>query len=217
MVRVIKKQLTHINAPAHASLLDVLAKYIAEKPIEIRAFLKQHQIKISENSNGKETMNQLFFAIEKKGKKFHRALAQLLYSPLEPSANEDTFNMGSLLGKGSEAASAAPAPNSGITVGSDPVSAIAGAIGSVANIFGNHQNRKTLKMQARSKTLQSMLAYKSQKEQQVASKEAASHAQLNQEKIFKMVGIAATIGIIGWLIIHHTRKKHTSLNNQVAQ
>jgi len=207
------KVIQQATSPALQStnLLALLGQHIATRPSEIKNLLKRYQVSISKNSDGQALMNHLFLAIETQGKSFHHALAQLLHKKWEPK--EDAFNMGALLGKGgAAAASAAPAQNSGITVGSDPVSAIAGAIGSVANIFGNHQNRKTLKMQARSKTLQSMMNYKTQKEQQVASKAASVNAQLTQEKTIKMAGIAAAIGILGWLMIRQTRK-NTPLSN----
>lgn len=194
-----KKTDSHISTTAK-TLLDVLGQHIAKHPKELHLLLIKHGVK-TKKGYPEDLLKAVFYGIENKGKAFHQALAKALY--VQEVTQEDAFNMDSLMGKGAEAV---PAQNSGITVGSDPVSAIAGAIGSVANIFGNHQNRKTLKMQARSKTLQSMLAYKTQQEQQTAAKQAANQTQHNQEKLFKMAGIAAALGVIGWLAIRQTKK-----------
>ena len=196
---------------AQLNLLDLLGKHIATRGPEIEALLVSYGSKLPKGIQGKGLLTAVFEAIEAQDEKFHRALAALLYGSREEG--EDHFNMGNLLGQGaSAAASEVPTSGGGITVGSDPVSAIAGAIGSVANIFGNHQNRKTLKMQAQSKTLQSMLAYKTQKEQQVAAEKAAA----NQKQWYQKVGILAGVGGIGILLILQMRKRPHAHNQSIT-
>ncbi|MDN5201231.1 hypothetical protein QQ008_07655 [Fulvivirgaceae bacterium BMA10] len=213
MVRVVKRKLPDKHTAQTKSLLDLLAIYIADHPGMTRQLLLKYDIPISKNSNGKDLTNKVFIAIEKAGKHFHNELAKRLYAKIKPKEQEDSFDFRSLQGGGTSGG------NGGVTIGADPVSAIAGAVGSIANLFGNKQRKKIMKDQARSQTLQTMLAYKAQKEAQVAYKQAAKVSQVNKEKLLKMVGGTAVIGIAGWFFLKQLGKQRPAYqpNYQVTQ
>ncbi len=197
MVRVIKTQLPAQYTTATKSVLDLVAVFIVDHQQQVRRLLASYGIQVAPSSNGKQLTHQVLWAIETKGKSFHRALAKELYQHMgRPTSTEDSFNVGAMLsGQGT---STPERENSGITIGADPVSAIAGAVGSIASLFGNKQKKKLLKMQANSHTLQTMLAYKAQQSANQAAKEAAIAKQANQKKLLKMTGtglvIAAEVG-----------------------
>ena len=215
MVRVIKRKQPDRHTTQTKSLLDLLAVYIADHPGRVRQLLSKFNIPVTKNSNGKDLTNKVFLAIEKGGKPFHIELAKLLYAKVKPVEQEDSFDFGALLGGAAGGgASGVGGGGGGVTIGADPVSAIAGAVGSIANLFGNKQRKKMMKDQARSQTLQTMLAYKAQREAQAASKEAVVVSQVNKEKLLKMVGGAAAIGIAGWFFLKQLGKRKPAYRPQ---
>ncbi len=102
--------------------------------------------------------------------------------------------------------------------GDSYVQAIAGAVGSVANLFGAKQQSKLAQQQANAQTLQMMLAYKAQKEAQVASHTAAQQARAGNEKLIKMAGGAAALGLVGWMLLKPSGHQGPHMNRrQVTQ
>lgn len=214
MVRVIKNKLADKHTNQTRSLLDLLALYIADEPDRVARLLAEFGFPSSKNLTGKELTNKVFLAIEKQGRPFHLALARLLSTKVKPASTneadqEDGFDLGPLLSGAAGAGTTSGASGSGITVGADPVSAIAGAVGSIANLFGNKQRQKILKDQARSQTLQTMLAYKAQKEAEIASKEAARVKKVKQEQLIKLGGAIIIVGVVGWIIVKQASQQKT--------
>lgn len=216
MVRIIKNKLADKHTNQTRFLLDLLALYIADEPDRVARLLNEFGYTLSKNLTGKELTNKVFLAIEKQGRPFHLALARLLSTKIKPTpANEadqeDGFDLGPLLsGAAGAGTSSGTSAGGGITVGADPVSAIAGAVGSIANLFGNKQRQKILKDQARSQTLQTMLAYKAQKEAETASRQAAQVSRAKQEQLIKLVGGIAVVGVVGWLLLRQLAKQKRS-------
>lgn len=194
MVRVVRHKKPGRNTAQTRRLLDLLARYIVDHPARIINLLNTYGIKTKKSSNGKVITNHVFIAIEKKGKSFHRDLARLLEQKALEETQEDSF-----------------------------AAALAGTIGSVANLFGEKGRRKTAQVQARSQTLQTMLAYKAQKEQQEAAiemaREAATRSQANQERLLKMAGTTVAIAIAGWFFLKQLGKPKMAYqpNYQVTQ
>jgi len=185
--------------------LNLIGEAIASKPKKIRKILEKHKIKYPDKKSEKKTISAVLFAIKTKGKLFHKDLARILAEDKIFSSDEDSFNLQSLLGGTNET----PA-GSGITVGADPVSAIAGAVGSIANVVGNSQKKKILEKQARSQMFSSLLSFKQSQRQQSAD-QLLLNSQLqsdlrkkqlnaiNNQKLMIGAGVVLFIGLVGLL------------------
>lgn len=199
MVRVINSEPVPKELTEEANIaLGLLGVVIADHPEKMRKLLRQFGIETRDKPTAKELTAKVLYGIEKRGEKFNLALAKIIAGKLPKPDNYDSFNTG-------DAAGAVDGAN--ITVGSDPVSAIAGAIGSIASIFGNIQRKKQMKQEASSKTLSTMLAYKAQQEQIVADKAAQQRTEANKMAWLKGVGILVTVGLVGWVLVKQANKK----------
>ena len=194
MVRIVKPE-SHLTAKMK-TIFDLLGVAIANDPLAIKSLLQKFGITTAEKPSAKELTDKVMAAIEKGNQKFAVALAKLLAGQVIPEGFDHFAGLGGGdMGGG------------GITVGSDPISAIAGAIGSVANLFGNAQKKKLMKQQASSQTMSTLLAYKAQKEKEVADAAAASQAQAKQMAMIKTIGLLAIATLVGWFFLRSFNKQ----------
>lgn len=193
MVRIVTNEPVTEGLTEEAKItLGLLGVVIADHPEKVRKLLRDFGIETREKPTSRELTAKVFYGIEKQGKRFSVELAKVIADKLPKPVNYDSFNA-------EDAAGAVEGAN--ITVGSDPVSAIAGAIGSIASIFGNAQKKKLMKQQASSQTLSTMLAYKAQQEQIAANKIAQEKAHANKMAWLKGVGILVVAGLVGWGLV----------------
>ena len=201
-----KQSMVSYPTPGKAdNVLALLAVAIADRPQAVARLLRKHGYAVGRMLTGKALVDQILHAITHAGPRFHHALAQLLaeiHAPDKNETQEDSFDLGALL---SPAGGGQNTGNGGITVGADPVSAIAGAVGSVANLFGNKQRQQLAQQQARSQTLQTMLAYKAQQEAQavgqVEAQQQQARLQARRETTLKIAGGVAVAGLAGWFLL----------------
>jgi len=193
MVRIVKAEKK--QAPAKLddkgkATLSLLGIAISNEPLRIKRLLENYGIQVKAQPTPQELINKTLFLIEQNNKAFNYDLAELLTRQVIPD-NYDGFNAQDVAGA---------TDGANVTVGSDPVSAIAGAIGSIASIFGNVQQKKMLKEQAKSQTMSSILAYKAQQEQSVNESRRAA----NKNAIIMTVGILALAALFGWFFFGRT-------------
>ncbi|MCB9448685.1 MAG: hypothetical protein H6585_10110 [Flavobacteriales bacterium] len=171
--------------------LALIGVLIAESPEKVKRFLNAYGIQTSEKPKPDELSNKILYAIGKNSKQFNYELARLITRQVIPIDGQDSFDFSAF--NGDEGGG----PN--VTVGVDPVSAIAGAVGSIASLFGNAQKKKMAKDQARSMTLQSLFAYKQQQEQAKASAQQGNR----QMMLVKVIGGMALLALLGWLVFRY--------------
>ena len=114
----------------------MLGRLLVKKPREVQSLLQEHGSGLSSNPSEAQLAKALMDGISSGNTQFHFWLSKLLIG------DYDSFNPGN------------------VNVGTDPVSAIAGALGSIANVIGNAQQKKQRKQDAQNEMLRNILAYK---------------------------------------------------------
>lgn len=174
----------HASMPVRFSksesrLLDQFAYLLADHPEQVRHLLAAHGRLLTPPYHGKRLLHHLFQMLGKKVPAFQEDLLTLLATHGR-RPEEDAF-VGSLL---------------------------AGTVGSVAEIFASKHQAKAAQQQASAQTLQTLLAYKAQQEARAAALEATRQSQAGREKLAKMVGSGAAIGIAGWFFLVQISKQN---------
>ena len=185
MVRIVQekpKTPTELDNQGKA-IFRLLGIIVADKPNKLKALLFKYGVNIESNPSQSELTEAVIYTISKNDNLFNIELAKIFAGQIIPDQN-DTFNSKDL---------ANVAQGTQVTVGSDPVSAIAGAIGSIFSLANSLSNRKSLKKQARQQSLQSMILFQAQKDQTAATVQSDS----NKEQVIKIVGILALITLLG--------------------
>ena len=114
--------------------LDLIGQSIATQPSELLDLLRETGWQIDPGTDPPALLGIVLESLEKGGEQFEKAFVRLISA-------ESSFN--------GEAAS--------MNIGADPVSAIAGAVGSVADMVRSVSNRKQLKRQAQAATFQALM------------------------------------------------------------
>lgn len=193
MVRIVNNEPAQKELTEEAKItLGLLGVVIADHPEKVRKLLRDFGIETREKPTSRELTAKVLYGIEKKGEKFKLELAKVIAGKLPKPDNYDSFSA-------EDAAGMMDGAN--VTVGSDPVSAIAGAISTIGSLFGNAQKKKLMKQQASSQTLSTMLAYKAQQEQIAAQQAAQAKAHASKMAWLKGVGILVVVGLVGWGLV----------------
>lgn len=179
---------------------------IADQPQKLKSLLAAHGIDVPEKPKGSELTEATIYAISQNNKAFNKQLAELLADQVVPDEN-DSFNTKDLAGA---------AEGTNVTVGSDPVSAIAGAIGSIFSFAGNLSNRKAQKEQARKESMMSLMMMNNQQEQMAANQQMQVNANASKTKIIKIVGVIGLIALLGGLFIWQMNKNKAVVQPQTS-
>ena len=178
MVRITREKPESFSSEA-ITVLNLLGVVIADHPDKVNRLLAKYQIKVDQPSNPKEITSKVLHAIEQDNKRFNQDIAKLIMAKVDDDF--DSFT--------------------------DPISAVTGAVGSIANIFGNKQQQKMMKEQARSQTLSAMLAYRSRQAEMAAASKAQEQKHTNKMAMIKTVGVIAILALIGLLFFRQMQKK----------
>jgi hypothetical protein len=190
------KKMVKESGRLSSSALDTLQQMghlMAKNPHKIHGLLNSNGFSVSSGTTQDEQIEILLYLIGLNDPLFNRKLAYLM---AEEKHNYDSFNLKDLGGA---------VKDSNITVGADPVSAIAGAVGSLANIVGNVQNRDLMKKQASAQTLSAIMAYKAS---QVPPPKQKEEGKNNMTLI---IGIGLGVLVIVILIVWSSGQGSTGL------
>lgn len=188
MVKIVKPQM-EANGILPETVFSLLGVVLANEPLQLKGLLKKYGYTVSEPASYKTLTDAVIEAMATNNKSFAYDLARLIARQVVPDGVDGFDNFGEAAGGG------------GVTVGTDPISAIAGAIGSVANLFGNAQKKKMMKKQAGAQTMNTIFAYKAQQEQQAAAMQAEARRHANQMATIKVIGLVAAGLLFGWYIL----------------
>ena len=136
--------LHHREKAAEDGLL-YLGWVVAHRARPLERLLERYAIQMPIQPTDQVLTQALLLALAEKGKAFRRDLSML--------AGNDSFY---------DHFSGDSPSMPGVTVGADPVSAIAGAVGSIANVVGFAQQKKNLEKQGRQASLKALLNHRSQ-------------------------------------------------------
>ena len=180
MLRVVAHQEAEFTEDANLAF-GLLGVLIETQPEAVAILLQQHNIVVSQQAGPKELSNKLLYLIEHSNASTRWQIAKAVANIL-PQQEFENFNQ-----------SNAEGPN--LTVGADPVSAIAGAIGSIANVVNHAQNKKQLQRQASANTLNALFAYRAS--QQPATPSPPSNSP---RWVFPLVALGV-VAALGWLFL----------------
>ncbi len=179
---------------------------IANEPERLITLLADYGVDVPEKPKGSELTDAIIYAVGKNSETFNQELAALLADQVVPDEN-DSFNTKDLAGA---------AEGTNVTVGSDPVSAIAGAIGSIFSFAGNLANRKSQKNQARKESMMSIMMMQNQQEQLTKQQQMQANSNTTRTNIIKIVGVIGLIALLGGLFIWQMNKSKSAPNPQPA-
>lgn len=162
------------------SLLALVGVLVSEFPEDVADLLEAHELAVTEQWDEKMLIQQLIDAIELDDQAFQNDLARLIHLRLK-AERFDGFN-GSM-----------PVPT-------DPISAIAGALGNISNIFTQAQKNRYYKQEAQSQAFSNVLAYQSMKRQMVADQLAKQQSHKSKVMLLQIAGGIVVIGL-GILLI----------------
>lgn len=162
-------------------VLAYLSILIAERPESIKDLLKAHDVDLAAGWNDKELIDQVLYEVELNDPAFRTDLAQLINHYFQPSSS-DAFTGGG-----------------GFPV--DPISAIAGALGSIGNVFSKAQQNKLFKQEARAQTYSNLLAYQSMKRQLAAEQQAREQSHKTKTGLLQIAGVIVVAGIGLWFLL----------------
>ena len=177
MLRLVAHQEAEFTEDANLAF-ELLGALIETKPEAVATLLHQHNIVVSKQPGPKELTRKLLYLIEHSNASTRWQIAKAIANIL-PQQEYENFNQ-----------SNAEGPN--LTVGADPVSAIAGAIGSIANVVNHAQNKKQLQRQASANTLNALFAFRAS--QQPATPSPPSN---RPRWVLPLVGLGV-LAALGW-------------------
>ncbi|UII32185.1 hypothetical protein LVD17_28270 [Fulvivirga ulvae] len=194
MVKIVKPKMES-NGILPETVFSLLGIALANEPLQLKGLLKKYGFTVREPSTYQTLTDAVIAAMAKNNKAFAFDLARLIARQVVPEGVDGFDSFGA-------------AGGGGVTVGTDPISAIAGAIGSVANLFGNAQQKKMMKKQAGAQTMNTLFAFKAQQEQQAAAMQAEARRHANQMATIKVIGFVAAGLLFGWYFLR-TMKSHS--------
>ncbi|PHN01122.1 hypothetical protein [Flavilitoribacter nigricans] len=156
-------------------ILALVGILVGEFPEDVAALLAAHEVPVPGQWDEKMLIQQLINAIELNDQAFQNDLARLIHLRLK-AGRFDGFN-GSM-----------PVPT-------DPISAIAGAIGNISNIFTQAQKNRYYKQEAQSQAFSNVLAYQSMKKQMAADQLAKQQSHKSKVMLLQITGGIAVIGL----------------------
>ena len=159
-----------------------LGALIATKPKSLIRLLHAYGYPVPKGATDRILIQHTLRALKEQKRAFSLAIGRLLVG------SEDHFT-----GKGGGSKSGGELP--GITVGADPVSAVAGAVSSIANLVGFSQNQKQQDKQLRQQTLQHLLL-----RQQAPPPPTAPAATPN----YTWLGVGVLVLVAGYFIMQRT-------------
>lgn len=117
--------------------LGLIGNFVQTQPRKLKWFLRSWGVLIPREADHEELFDVVVDALSEKRPEFSRQLVELiLWKPSDAFLPED----------------------SQVNIGADPVSAIAGAVGSIADLIRASKQKKTLAEQSRNALLQQVLA-----------------------------------------------------------
>jgi len=166
------------------NLLTLIGVLLARHPTSFADFMRRESPALAEKPTTYEMVSVLTQSLLQGGDGFSNRLARFLSSLLP---NEEATNY----------------------TGSDPLSAVAGAVSSISDIFGQAQRNKQFQMQARQQTMDGVLAYRQYQQQLQQQKQ--QHLD-NQNKRNGIIRLSALLGglslasLLIWLILKPSSK-----------
>lgn len=190
--------------------LHKLGRAIIEQPKALQKLLQSYGYRISLHDTEDAIIEDVISIIAGESSAFHLALSTLITKD-----HEDQFNLGEVLGK--------PSGQGGVTIGADPVSAVAGAIGSIANLVGSAKQHKLAQRQASAQTLNAMLAYQSQqaalqqqRQQQMLQAKVQQNKATQQKQLLKILGAVVVIGMVAIFLMRDHKKHFTPVTQNTS-
>lgn len=162
-------------------VLAYLGILIAEYPDQIERLLKVHDVDLPKRLNEDALIHQVLYEIGLYDPAFRQDLAQLIHHYFNPGSND------------------AYTGNAGIPT--DPISAIAGALGSIGNVFSQAQKNKLYKQEARAQTYSNLLAYQSMKRRLAAEEKAREQAHKSKKVLLQIASLVVVAGISLWFLL----------------
>ncbi len=198
MIRIVKERTGQGTfEPQDSATLQLIGMAVIDRPGELGQLLKKHGFSEQGTESGKRLAAKLLNAVLYGDGTFHKELAATLAVQAFQDEAFDNFDFNKILG--------------GTTIGGgggtpmDPVSAIAAAVGSVANVVNGAQQKKALQQQARAQTFTGMLGYRAQQEQlalQARDKELDRQSRITMAKT---VGTIVFGLIVVWFMFGHLK------------
>lgn len=162
-------------------VLAYLGILIAEYPDQIERLLKIHDVDLPKSLNENALIQQVLYEVGLNDPAFRQDLAQLINHYFNPGSS-DSFT-----------------GTAGIPT--DPISAIAGALGSIGNVFSQAQKNKLYKQEARTQTYSNLLAYQNMKRQLAAEERAREQAHKSKKVLLQVAGLVVVAGISLWFLL----------------
>lgn len=164
-------------------LLTFLGLSLSRHPQSFMVFLQEEGLFNQSKLDTDEMANVLVKAILHQDPNFHHRLAIFLKSLIRPVTYDDF-------------------------TGADPLSAVAGAVSSISNVFGQAQKNKQYEKQARQATLDGVLAYRQYQQQLISQRQKQQHDERRLSSIIRLSALVGGIGLIGlliWLLLKPSR------------
>jgi hypothetical protein len=186
----IKKKGTPKLNKQEVAIFRLVGMAIADQPEKLKMLLAKYGVDVPEKPKGSELTDATIYSMGENNPKFNHELAMILVSQIIPD-NYDSFKGKDLLGG---------------AMSGNPVSSIAGAIGSIFDFAGGLTNRKAKKDQARRESMMSIMMMDDQESQRAANQQALliqqqmkTTAGVNKMKIIKVVGVIGLVALLGGL------------------
>ncbi len=158
-----------------SSFLVILAKLVAQKPMEVAALLESYGFHVGYPISANRLQKQLLFAIERSnGSSFPRDLATLVGDELPfgfdgYDREYDHF-----------------------------IEAISGAVSSIGNTVTNFKTKRRVQVESSGRTTAAILAQKAEKERLKAKQNAEN---TKQTTLLKVGGFICLVGLFGWFML----------------
>lgn len=174
-------------SPKRKITLDLLGILMVKHPRKVKALLSKYGKAVHPRFTVKETVHAVVDLLKQDIQAFNYDLAELLVNVI--SEIDD---------KGSPNGYANFEGESAVNIGLDPVSAVAGAVGSIAKLLGQSKQKKLLQQQAKALTLSKIIAYKTKQNELKAKQRRQFAQQLNRMNFMKIAGLLALFGMLLW-------------------
>lgn len=174
-------------SPKSRITLDLLGLVIVNQPLEVIELLSKYGSSINRQSSDQEIVGAVLTMLKEENRQFNYDLAALLVQAAATT------------GESLEENNYAPfSGDAGVNIGLDPVSAVAGAVGSIANLLGHSRQKKLIQQQAQAQTLSKIIAYKTQQHELQAKQKKKAFSIINNVNMLKIAGVLTLSALLLW-------------------